>query len=48
MRQYLEKWWGSPGAALAILLLWLRLVGHGIMLHRRTPKAFAALRSALR
>ncbi|MBW3633526.1 MAG: glycosyltransferase family 2 protein [Chloroflexi bacterium] len=48
MRQYLEKWWGSPGAALAILLLWLRLIGHALVLHPGTGKAFAALRAALR
>lgn len=48
MRQYLEKWWGSPGAALAIVLLWLRLVGHALVLHPGTGKAFAALRAALR
>jgi len=48
MRQYLEKWWGSPGAALAILLLWLRLVGHAMVLHPGTGKALAALRAALR
>jgi N-acetylglucosaminyl-diphospho-decaprenol L-rhamnosyltransferase len=48
MRQYLEKWWGTPGAALAVLLLWLRLVGHALVLHRGTGQAFAALRAALR
>ena len=48
MRQYLEKWWGSPGAALAILLLWLRLIGHALILHPGTGKAFAALRAAFR
>jgi N-acetylglucosaminyl-diphospho-decaprenol L-rhamnosyltransferase len=48
MRQYLKKWWGTPGAALAVLLLWLRLVGHALVLHRGTGQAFAALRAALR
>ena len=48
MRQYLEKWWGAPGAALAILLLWLRLVGHALVVHRGTGQAMAALRAALR
>ena len=48
MRQYLEKWWGPPGAALVIILLWLRLLGHAIVLHRGTSKAFTALRAALR
>ncbi|MDQ3690376.1 MAG: glycosyltransferase family 2 protein [Chloroflexota bacterium] len=48
MRQYLEKWWGTPGAALAILLLWLRLVGLALTLHRDTGQAFAALQAALR
>jgi len=48
MRQYLEKWWGLPGAALAILLLWLRLVGHALVLHPGTSKAFAAFRAAVR
>lgn len=48
MRQYLEKWWGSPGAALAILLLWLRLIGHALVLHPGTGKALAALRAAIR
>ena len=48
MRQYLEKWWGLPGAALAILLLWLRLVGHALVLHPSTSKAFAAFRAAVR
>ena len=47
MRQYLEKWWGPPGAALAILLLWLRLVGHALVLHKGTGQAFAALRAAV-
>lgn len=48
MRQYLEKWWGSPGAALAILLLCLRLVGHALVLHPGAGRAFAALKAALR
>jgi GT2 family glycosyltransferase len=48
MRQYLEKWWGLPGAVFAILLLWLRLVGHAIVLHPGTAKAFRALVAAVR
>lgn len=48
MRQYLEKWWGPTGAVLAVLLLWIRLLGHAATLRPGTGRALAALRAAVR
>ena len=47
MRQYLEKWWGPPGAALALMLLGTRLIGHAITFRPGTRRAFEALRAAI-
>lgn len=47
MRQYLQKWWGSRGVGLALLVLWLRLFGHAITFRPGTRRAFNALRAAL-
>jgi N-acetylglucosaminyl-diphospho-decaprenol L-rhamnosyltransferase len=47
MRQYLTKWYGQPGAALAILIAWLRLIGFAVTARRATGRAFRALVAAL-
>ena len=46
MRQYMEKWWGPRGAALALLLLWVRMIGHAITFRPGTRRAYDALRAA--
>lgn len=48
MRQYLQKWWGPPGAILAFVLLALRLGWYAITLRRGTRRSFDALRGAFR
>lgn len=48
MRQYLQKWWGPAGGALALLLLALRLVGHAVTVRHGTRRAFDALSAAMR
>ena len=47
MRQYMEKWWGPRGAALALLLLWVRMVGHAITFRPGARRAYDALRAAI-
>jgi len=48
MRQYLEKWWGPPGRALALVLLGIRLLGHALTLRPQTRRALEAFRAARR
>jgi N-acetylglucosaminyl-diphospho-decaprenol L-rhamnosyltransferase len=48
MRQYLAKWYGAPGASLALALLSLRLIGFALTLRPSTGRAWAALRAAAR
>jgi N-acetylglucosaminyl-diphospho-decaprenol L-rhamnosyltransferase len=48
MRQYLRKWYGLPGWALAIVLLWLRALRHSVGFHpgsKRAWRSFWAARS---
>ena len=46
MRQYLEKWYGPAGAALALALLWLRAMGFTLALRPQAGRAWKALRAA--
>ena len=46
MRQYLEKWYGPDGAALALALLWLRAMGFTLALRPQAGRAWKALRAA--
>jgi GT2 family glycosyltransferase len=47
MRQYLGKWYGPPGSALAIVLLWLRAVGFSVTFRPQAKRAWRALWAAL-
>ena len=47
MRQYLRKWYGPSGAAMAILLLWLRAVRHSIGLHPGSGRAWRSWWAAI-
>ena len=47
MRQYLRKWYGPPGSALAIVLLWLRAVRHSVGLHHGSRRAWSSFWAAL-
>jgi len=47
MRQYLRKWYGPPGSALAIVLLWLRALRHSVGLHPGSKRAWRAFWAAL-
>lgn len=42
MRQYLGKWYGPPGSALAIVLLWLRAISFSLVLRPRAGRAWRA------
>ena len=48
MRQYLGKWYGPGGSALAIVLLWLRAVGFSLALRPAARRAWRALWAAVR
>lgn len=48
MRQYLGKWYGPGGAALAVLLLWLRAVAFSLTLRPAAGRSWRALWAALR
>lgn len=48
MRQYLGKWYGPGGSALAILLLWLRAVGFSVAFRPGAGRAWRALWAAVR
>lgn len=48
MRQYLGKWYGAGGSALAILLLWLRAVAFTLALRPGARRAWRALWAAVR
>lgn len=48
MRQYLGKWYGHGGSALAVLLLWLRAVGMTVALRQDSRRAWRAFWAALR
>lgn len=48
MRQYLGKWYGPVGSALAIALLWLRAVGFSVTLRPAAKRAWQALWAAIR
>jgi N-acetylglucosaminyl-diphospho-decaprenol L-rhamnosyltransferase len=47
MRQYLAKWYGPAGSALALVVLWLRAVRHSIGLHAGTRRAWRSFQAAL-
>ena len=47
MRQYLRKWYGHPGSAMAILLLWLRALRHSVALHPGSGRAWRSLWAAI-
>jgi len=48
MRQYLGKWYGPGGSALALALLWLRAVGFSVTKPPRMRRAWRALGAAIR
>lgn len=48
MRQYLGKWYGPGGSALAIVLLWLRAIGFSVTLRPQARRAWRALWAAVR
>ena len=48
MRQYLGKWYGPGGSAVALVLVWLRTIGFTLTLRPGTRRAWAALRATLR
>ncbi len=47
MRQYLGKWYGPAGSALAIVLLWLRALGLTLALRPAARRAWRALWAAV-
>jgi GT2 family glycosyltransferase len=47
MRQYLTKWYGHPGGALAILIAWLRLIGFAVTARPATGRSFRAFLATL-
>ena len=47
MRQYLHKWYGPAGSALAILLLWVRALRHAVVLHPGSGRAWRAFWAAV-
>ena len=47
MRQYLEKWYGWPGSAMALLFLWLRALRHSLVLHPGSGRAWRSLWAAV-
>lgn len=48
LRQYMEKWYGGPGATVVFMVLWLRMLAFTLSMHRDAFKARAALWAALR
>jgi GT2 family glycosyltransferase len=48
MRQYLHKWYGPPGAALALLLLWVRALRHSVAFHPGSGRAWRAFWASVR
>lgn len=48
MRQYLGKWYGVGGSAMAIAMLWLRAAGFSLALSHRAGAAWRALSAAVR
>lgn len=46
MRQYLAKWYGPAGGALAVVILWLRAVGLSLSVRPGARRAWSALRAA--
>lgn len=47
MRQYLAKWYGAPGSAFALFLLWFRAGRHAIGFHSGTRRAWRSFLAAL-
>ncbi len=47
MLQYLRKWYGRRGSAMAILLLWLRALRHSLGLHPGSGRAWRSLWAAI-
>ncbi|MEP6469863.1 MAG: glycosyltransferase family 2 protein [Chloroflexota bacterium] len=47
MRLYLSKWYGPPGTALAVVLMFLRAVGFSIAAPRRAGRAWRAFGATL-
>jgi GT2 family glycosyltransferase len=47
MRQYLHKWYGPAGSALAVLLLWVRALRHSVALHPGSGRAWRAFWAAV-
>ena len=47
MRIYLRKWYGLPGAALAVTLMFLRAVGFSVGAPRRAGRAWKAFAATL-
>jgi N-acetylglucosaminyl-diphospho-decaprenol L-rhamnosyltransferase len=47
MRLYLAKWYGMPGAALAVVLMFLRAVGFSVGAPRRAARAWSAFGATL-
>lgn len=46
LRQYVGKWYGPSGSALALILLWLRAVGMSLSLQGGAYRAWRALWAA--
>lgn len=47
MRLYLHKWYGPPGAALAVMLMFLRAVGFSVGAPRKAGRAWRAFAATL-